>query len=139
MGDYHTCANSRPQLGLGMASVYSCPHVSYKDGKLKSIEQCLNCRSYSDVRTSVDISCDTFRAKIYMNRLSDLTVRKASKLFRMIWKHESENGRAIDELGKYLASMFIKHNHELMGRIGKKWSKLYQLWRTEEQKRRPRR
>ena len=51
----------------------------------------------------------------------------------------SVNGCPIDELGKYLASMFIKHNHELMGRTGKKWSKLYQLWRTEEQKRRPRR
>lgn len=136
MGNYNTCANARPLQGRLFASIYACPYASYNTGKIDSENRCLECEYYSDLGTAVSVVCETFRATIFMNRLIDLKVRKAGKLFKMIWKCELDNEKAIDKIGQYLASMFILHNVEEKNKLDKKWVRLYQLWQAEEKKRR---
>ncbi len=129
MGDYKTCANARPIASKwGGENRYSCPYCSTKTGVIDDLKVCQECCSYADRKLEIWIAADSFRAVLYMNRLSDLTITGARKLFRLIQRYNRENEDAIARLGSYLK---MKSNTKALGespKERKKWSRLLDIW-----------
>lgn len=123
---YETCGNARPNNGKLAVSIYTCPYHK-NDGTIESPDICLKCKSFSDVGTLTHFSCMPFQVSIYLNRLCDLTLPKARKLFKIIRNSVDDNERSIAFLERYLTSRAtfpIEDNPK----DAMKWRKLKFAW-----------
>lgn len=123
---YDTCANARPNKGHLAVSPYTCPHCK-QNGTIESLDICLKCNSFSDIRTLANFSCMPFQISIYLNRLCDLPLVKARKLFRLIRTSNDDNERSIALLDIYLASRASIHTSDA-AKETKKWKRLKEIW-----------
>lgn len=123
---YDICANTRANKGHLAVSPYTCPHCK-KNGTIESPDICLKCNSFSDIRTLANFSCMPFQISIYLNRLCDLSLVNARKLFRLIRTSNDDNERSIALLEIYLASKASIHT-PADAKETKKWKRLKEIW-----------